>query len=63
MAIQIKKALIPLHEVSAPLLDGSSITPFCQESSKNFIFDDIYEFNIEITLVFAILYIKSVILF
>ena len=61
MAIQIKKALIPLTEVSAPLLDEPSIPPFCQESSTNCIFDDIYESEMRITFIFAIFVIYSVI--
>ena len=43
MAIQIKKALIPQNEVSAPLLDAFSIACSCQMSSTNCIFDVIYE--------------------
>ena len=42
MAIQIKKALIPVW-VSAPLLDELSIAQFCQQSSINFIFDVLNE--------------------
>ena len=53
MAIQIKKALIPRNEVSAPLLDEFSIALFCQVSSTSCIFDIIYEENVENRLFFA----------